>query len=540
MHFLQNKRNGILLLSLIWLVIYLLIRPFHEFPLNDDWSYAMTVKFLVEDGKYILQDWLAGPMLTQLFWGALFCLPSGFSFAALTLSTLVLSLTGVIFTYLLLFITSKNPATAFLAGLLVAVNPLYISLSVTFMTDIHFYAFFIVSLFAFVKFDQTGKTKFWLLGFLMALLATFIRQFGLVVPLAFLIRQIIADRSFFTKKAVYYFISFSAIFILYFVYSWYLKHSGQLPENYRTVSDVFDQGIENLAWSVFTRTGMILLESGFWLLPIVAWAFVSEFKNFKAPLKIIIPVVLILLIPLIRTVGELPVGNIMYDLGLGIQTTRDLYFDAQNARIFSLPYVWHIIRPLAFIGALMLISLLAYRSVSIVRGISSSETSETEVSGLVPILIFLLYTGILMINFTYFDRYLIPLIPVFILWMLPVDANKPVVQKFFLPASIIFLIILATFSILATRQYLQWNEAKWQMAEELIESGVMADKIDGGHEFNGWHGAKIFTDGSWPTDSYEYIIVFNEMPGFKTVKKNELKNFFSSRQPALYLQKKIP
>ena len=57
---------GIVILTVCWAGCLAVTRPLHAFPLNDSWSYAMMVRDFVLDGQYVLQDWLAGPMVTGL------------------------------------------------------------------------------------------------------------------------------------------------------------------------------------------------------------------------------------------------------------------------------------------------------------------------------------------------------------------------------------------------------------------------------------------------------------------------------------------
>jgi len=78
-------------ITLLWGVAEILVKPIGNFPLNDDWAWGMTVKRLVEGGGYHPTGWAGMTLITQVLWGALFCIPKGFSFNALRVSTLVLS-----------------------------------------------------------------------------------------------------------------------------------------------------------------------------------------------------------------------------------------------------------------------------------------------------------------------------------------------------------------------------------------------------------------------------------------------------------------
>src|SRR5262245_39140062 len=97
-----TNRTCILLLSCIWVAAAVVVNPIGNFPLNDDWAYGFAVRNLVETGELRLSDWTATNLFAQVYWGAIFCFPFGFSFTALRLSTLSLGLIGVLATYGLL------------------------------------------------------------------------------------------------------------------------------------------------------------------------------------------------------------------------------------------------------------------------------------------------------------------------------------------------------------------------------------------------------------------------------------------------------
>ena len=90
-----SDRAASVSLSVAWVLVALIANPVAELPLNDDWAYSLPVKSWVEQGDLRLTFWQSMPLLPQLGWGALFCLPFGFSFTALRVSTLVLGGLGV-------------------------------------------------------------------------------------------------------------------------------------------------------------------------------------------------------------------------------------------------------------------------------------------------------------------------------------------------------------------------------------------------------------------------------------------------------------
>jgi hypothetical protein len=122
---------------LAWIGLSVAAWPVGEFPLNDDWSYSRSVEILVHQGRF---DLVYGgmPLLTQVAWGTLVTVPFGFSFAALRASTWVLGFVGLVAMFALLRSLRPPPGLALFGTLLLAANPFYLSLALTFMTDIPF------------------------------------------------------------------------------------------------------------------------------------------------------------------------------------------------------------------------------------------------------------------------------------------------------------------------------------------------------------------------------------------------------------------
>src|SRR5512133_1644077 len=103
----------------------LVANPAGGFPLNDDWSYSRAVLSLVEHGRLELTGFTSMPLIAQVLWGALFCLPFGFSFLALRVSTIVLGLIGILAIYQLFEEMKAKRAIALFGTAVVAANPLY-------------------------------------------------------------------------------------------------------------------------------------------------------------------------------------------------------------------------------------------------------------------------------------------------------------------------------------------------------------------------------------------------------------------------------
>jgi hypothetical protein len=119
-----SRALGPLGLCSIWLLMIVLVNPRGDFPLSDDWSYASTVRGLLETGQYRPHGWTAMTLLTQVLWGYGFSLLAGrFSFEILRASTITLGLVAVLAVYLLFRESGARKLVAFVAAASLAVNP---------------------------------------------------------------------------------------------------------------------------------------------------------------------------------------------------------------------------------------------------------------------------------------------------------------------------------------------------------------------------------------------------------------------------------
>ena len=100
------------------LLVAIVLRPFPDAPFIDDWAYSWSVQHLLETGDFLFPEVVLNPIVTQVLWGALFCLPFGFSLAALRVSTWVLGVLAVCGLYLLVRELGGGRRAALAAGAL--------------------------------------------------------------------------------------------------------------------------------------------------------------------------------------------------------------------------------------------------------------------------------------------------------------------------------------------------------------------------------------------------------------------------------------
>ena len=140
------------------------VNPLRQCPVNDDWAYAATVQRWLRTGEYRPHEWIAANPLFQTVWGGLFCRIFGESFSALRLSTIGLALAGLgAFRGLAREHGLSGPA-ADLLTLCVASSSLLFRLSLTFMTEVPFFALMTLAMLCYTRAVRRATFLSWVAG----------------------------------------------------------------------------------------------------------------------------------------------------------------------------------------------------------------------------------------------------------------------------------------------------------------------------------------------------------------------------------------
>ncbi|MCX6921735.1 MAG: glycosyltransferase family 39 protein, partial [Verrucomicrobia bacterium] len=330
---LQRKTAWDLLgITLVWGLAVLLVNPVGNFPLNDDWAMGDTVKLLLEKGAYLPSGWTSMPMITQVFWGALFCLPGGFSFTALRFSTLVMGWLGVSGAYLLIRHLGRSRLLSILCSLTLALNPIYFALSNTFMTDVPFTALVIWASWFLVRHLETDTLTDLLIGTALATAATLCRQLGLCLPLAFG-AALLLKRGLRWRWMVRGVVPFVVVAAALAALQHWLTITGRLPAGYNEKTErLFSMlkhpvripiNIVYYGWSMLMYLGLFLLPI---TLPVVlSRRYRERYARHALPQKLAVGLfVLATLVRLALVPALMPVHrNIIIPQGIGPATLRD-------------------------------------------------------------------------------------------------------------------------------------------------------------------------------------------------------------------------
>ncbi len=529
----------VLFIAGLWFVAIVLVNPIGDFPLNDDWAYGKNVYNLTEKGTIQFSDWPAMSLIAHVLWGALFCKLFGFSFTILRISILILSMFGIIAIYSISFQLSKNTILSLLVTLTIAFNPLFFSLSYTYMTDTSFLSVIMLSLLFYIKYLKTEKFIHLIIAVIFTVLSILIRQIGLLLSIAFAISFIIKSK--FSLKSFILTVSIILIsFLSLYFYEQWLDKIQNVPSHYSTIKDLFPKNFSSLIRKIFKRTGIILFYCGLFLSPVVLFfsykiLISNSIKTNVFTIALSIPFIY----TFIKAWKHVPIWNIFYNLGLGPKLLKDTYWGDNLSPQLSNTNM-EMIKIFAFISAFFLVFIFINNLWQILKIKQNNYSKHIKLMLVVSIF---LYFGFIILNNHYFDRYNLLFFPLLIFFFIFEKELK--INSIVKIISFVILLFMSVFSIFATKDYLSWNRSRWKALDYLTtEMEILPTYIDGGFEFNGWHKHSDRSPESknlkswWFVDKDDYVISFGEICGFSKVKSFSYKKYLPLKQDSIFILKK--
>jgi hypothetical protein len=548
----------LLFITVLCSVTCLVVNPIGNFPLNDDWVYGRAVEQLLRAGDYRPLDLATPTLLSNVLWGALFCLPGGFSFTALRLSTLVAALLGVIGSYILVRDLNQPRWLALSISLVLAFNPIYYALSHTFMTDVPFIAVAVWSAVFLSRSLRSGSEAQMLIGTLLALVATLSRNLAMFLPLAFALTMMLKSKLTLrvVVRAVFPLFLCSGFF---FGFEHWLKVSGRLPALSDYQVKLLLHGLADprrFLPQLFINYYFALVYLGFFLFPILLLRLrdLMFIRNGRAWSLMSIGIAAMAAGATLQVTGfslqanglalpsEVP-GNILVKSGIGPITLRDT-FELNLDHMSALPDgLWIVATGMALTGAVLLIAKLSLLvSAHFPKIIYRNLSSNDDAVGVFLILCAIIYlTAVIAAGF--YDRYLIPCLPFIATGIIALSGkclNVPP-GEFKYTRHIAFAVVgvFGLFAVGATRDYLTWNRIRWLALQHLIlNDGVHASDIDGGYEFNGYYLYNVHYKESpgrsaWWVAGDTYQIGFGGVPGYTVFRNYTYQNWLLPRRQAV-------
>lgn len=541
--------------AVIFLAFAATLSPWgYDFPLNDDWAYALAARALAATGRITLSDWGASTQLPHIIAGAVFAKAFGFSFSILRAANLLVAAAALFVFVKLMDEFEIGPYEKLAAALTLAFCPLYLVLANSFMTDIHYLFWMLSAVYFYVrrlKDPADGKALFF--AGACAAAAYLTRQLAVALPLAFTLMLFLERRAGAKERvkgrtpapAVPLWRALAAVWALPAAamagyYLWFTKIHGPtwVSGSYvvgATLAHLSKPGLL-IGDSVF-RVLAGLLETGLLLLPLAAgYLFSARQFSAKNGLRCRVTsagpwLALAALAVFIFIKGPLPyLENTLSGSGLGVLTLGGAALKPSG--FFASRLFWTLATAASLVSAVFLLcsSSLALRAGGpALRFVFAAA---------------LLHLGVSLTGAKFFDRYLLTLLPWFAL--AAVFAARGV--RFSKPAAGLALVFCALLSWAGMKDYLAWNGAKWELAGRPRAEFTPAEIISG-FDHEAWYSYEknmaylksmkpLSMIGEWEwqqVTDYKAIISFKPDPRFRVLDKAEYSTPLSSRKGVLYL-----
>jgi Dolichyl-phosphate-mannose-protein mannosyltransferase len=467
-----------------WVALAAIVNPIGEVILNDDGAYSYAVKSVLETGSLRFSPWGSPNLFSQVYWGALFCLPFGFTYTALRLSTLTIALAGLLALYGLLREAGARSTTALFGVLLLALNPLFFELSFTFMTDVPFLGFTLVAMYLLVRGARRQSRMEFVLGLLAATAALLTRQTGLALffalSLSCLVKNGLSKRNAIKAAA-------PALLGLgvQFSYQTWVKMTGRMTLLFgKPAMDILNFKSMSISFAMkHIASGVVFTLSylGLFMLPLLLFIGYDRLRDLwrqQRWIAILTSVVLIVAgaVPLLHHHRMPFVSNVLYDMGLGPAMVRDDFHTLPSAG----PVFWTVVTVISLFAAALVLQVLISACLLLVR-----TRGQHQELLLMVVATGLIYFLPLPFVATLYDRYFLLFVPLatVVLFMIGSRDNAP--SRRWTALAVLCLLTYGAFSVAGTHDFLAWNRTRWQVLRTLtVARHIRPEQIDGGYEFN--------------------------------------------------------
>lgn len=491
-----------------------IVRPFQNAPFVDDWVYAWSVENLLAHGRVEVLNYSDNLNVAQIVWGALACVPFGFSFTALRVSTWLLGIVSLSALYLLLREFEVPRRDALLGSATLAVYPVFALLSITFMTDVPFLSMTMLASAAIVRAVRTRSTGWLCAAALAACLAVGIRAVGIVAPIA-MVLFLVLRRDRWGRERGRWLVTLAPLIVFGVLYSLRSQvfHGGDVgwlrgttPDRLALLREFALPLLPRMLAGTFVLAVGVL---GLALLPLTVGCLARTHLRRTVAIAAVIGAVVVVL-------SAIGVGYPLPLAAGGIWSVDELGGSSVLVPDYS-P------RP---VPPALSWTLLVIATVSSAAAINAMWRRRGWWSGDA----FLLWSlaghgGVMALTWLVYDRYALVLVPYAIALVL---AARP---RIHVPAAVGALAMLAIVTGFAMRDHLSYNAALWNAVEVLERSGVPQRDINGGYMVNGWlqyahpEQAHRNTEGQldipWVTTKSErpYKIANRVSPGWREVSR---------------------
>jgi hypothetical protein len=460
-------------LLVVWTLAALLAHVAGEYAQNDDFAYSLSVRWLLDRGAFLRTPWTYVPSLSNVLWGAAFAALSDSFFEALRTSTLVAGALGMLGCHALARQAGADTRVAAFAALVTGLNPVYFSLSASFMTDVHFTLWLVWGTVFLGEAFRAPRASVAVLGAFCAIAATLTRQSGLALPAAFGLASVIAH----PRSRAHWIQGIAVSAAALGAYAIFQNMAATSIDvfNPRVVAWHFSEN--SPAFQAARNSTITAIYLGAFSLPLVP--LLLGRARARGVLAALVGAGLLMGAVVALGLPMPPGMNVLRDLGIGpLDIAGTQLLPKAPAGVW---WAW------SFAGAaagLWLLGALLVRACELLRA---------HRLALFWVLAAGLHLALYVVRAPFFDRYVITVLP---MWLAAVVAAcaasaeaKPASSRAWSVAALL-LAGSALFTVTATHDQLARHRAVWALADREIARGVAPELINAGFPYRGWHFMK--------------------------------------------------
>ena len=519
----MTDRRALALLALLHLAMVAIVQPRGEFPVNDDWAFAQSVRWLLAEGRLRLSDWVPMYLAPQALAGGAVAALFGFSFEALRHLTQAVALAALAGAYAFFRACGLELRAAFVASVAIAAFPAWPVLANSYMTDLYALALALPCAALFVMaLREPSRGGFVVAAILFAVAGVLQRQVVLALPFAFMAAWLWTRRPITPRMLAIGVAPLVIAAAALVAFQAYLAAGPGVPEMHRltggrllrVVPKVLSNEGGAARWALSNFTSM----AGYLGLFSVGWLAWWGMRGASLTERTVVAAGGLAILAAAFAFDWLPPYRAKHVLDAAGIGPFMLYDEARGrapldrgAGIFWIGLAI----PAAFATAAVVLAM-AKAIAGVLRARACAD----------PRVVFLCtavvaYLGPFIVT-DYFDRYLLFALPFLVaLWALSWrEGPQPSWRRY---AALSWLVIAIGLSCLATRDYFSWNRARWDAIRLAEKLGGDAHSIDGGFEHGGLlrfetRPAEVADGKSWYwVRDDRYVVSFSSVEGYEVV-----------------------
>jgi hypothetical protein len=511
-----------------------------EFPLNDAWSYHLTLKELINNGQFTTTEWQATPLLPQYLINYGMGIITGHSYIITRLINVFFMGLSLALLYKTISINTKKIKFYFVLVLLVLINPIYLNVSNTFLPESIYITILILLTNIILRILKSKKFNFLIFIILTSLflIGALQRQYTFILFLPFITATIIYKKNKLILPSIASMVTSILIFaFLTKEWSQYfpISMNYQLGNIYSELTSgnlMIFKKVLYYGFNASAALGILCIP----ITPLLSGLY-RKLWNTKWPrICVIISSFLLITIAKYLFIGKsFPfTGNILHELGIGPliftgYNTQEIYSNLPLNVCFML---------LTFIG----VSHFSFISFAILHKLKDSKPSH-GIQLFFIVLLIIVYSLPFCLSY-YNDRYLI--FPFILLIMaLSFLSTSKIKQSNWVP-SIFFLAGMLLYSVVGNHDYFAIQRTKNDLVTTAESKWrLKAKDIDAGFEHNAYHSfdfKKYLSSKDlrwWWVDGKNFII--SPVPNFNsysTLKQKRTKTWSPFAPRYMFLHEK--